>query len=113
VDVAALRQPNVLFAVARDGQRVAGCGAVLLHETWGELKRMYVSPEMRGRGLGRGLLEFLERQAIGRGCGILRLETGIHQPEAQWLYRRAGFVIRSPFGSYTEDPHSVYMEKEL
>lgn len=113
MDVDVLRQPDVLFAVAREGQRVVGCGAVILQQGYGELKRMYVPPTMRGRGLGRGLLEFLERQALDRGCKVLRLETGIHQPEAQRLYERAGFTRRSPFGSYIEDPHSVYMEKQL
>jgi putative acetyltransferase len=47
------------------------------------------------------------------GIGTLRLETGIHQPEALALYERAGFVRSPPFGDYREDPLSVFMEKRL
>lgn len=114
VDIDALVKPNVLFAVARDGQGSAiGCGAVVLRDEYGELKRMYVPPTQRGKGVGRGLLEFLEGHTLRRGCALLRLETGIHQPEAQRLYLGSGYVYRSPFSDYTEDPNSVFMEKQL
>jgi putative acetyltransferase len=109
-----LRQPNVLFAVARDAEgKAVGCGAVLLNENYGELKRMYVQPTLRGRGSGRELLMFLEEQAQLRGCSRLRLETGVRQPEALRLYGRSGYFLRPPFGDYVEDPNSVFMEKQL
>jgi GNAT superfamily N-acetyltransferase len=109
-----LLQPNVLFAVARDVVgRAVGCGAVMLQDGYGELKRMYVQPTLRGRGSGRELLMFLEEQAQLRGCNRLRLETGVRQPEALRLYGRSGYFLRPPFGDYAEDPNSVFMEKQL
>jgi putative acetyltransferase len=74
---------------------------------------MYVVPAQRGHGVGRGLLAFLEAEALRRGCTWLMLETGIRQPEALALYERSGYVRRGPFGSYIEDPHSVFMARRL
>jgi putative acetyltransferase len=112
VDVAVLAEPGVLFAVVRDagGQAVA-CGAVVLTPEYGELKRMYVSPACRGRGIGQALLEFLEAEALARGCSRFVLETGYLQHDALALYARAGYVRCGPFGAYAEDPHSVFMQK--
>lgn len=109
----ALQEEGVLFAVARNEAGICACGAVVPQAEAGELKRMYVSPAMRGQGLGRALLDFLEQQAADRGMRVLRLETGIHQPEALRLYERAGYVRRGPFGDYLPDPLSVFMEKHL
>jgi putative acetyltransferase len=114
IDVQALSQANVLFAVARDDDSQAlACGAVVLAPHWGEVKRMFVQPAWRGRGVSRALLDFLEQEARGRGCRRLMLETGILQPEALGLYERAGFVRCGPFGDYAEDPFSVFMQKDL
>jgi putative acetyltransferase len=118
----ALQQPGVLFAVARNDGDACACGAVvpLGHEMGhgviddiGELKRMYVAPSQRRQGVGRALLAFLEQRAAERGMAVLRLETGIHQPEALRLYESAGYSRRGPFGSYHLDPLSVFMEKRL
>lgn len=109
-----LMQPNVLFLVARDDSRNAlGCGAMVLNEGYGEIKRMYVSPRGRGQGLGGRLLAELEREAVGRECELARLETGPYQPEALGLYGAAGYQRRGPFGTYRDDPLSVFMEKRL
>jgi putative acetyltransferase len=114
LDLTALAQPDVLFAVARDdARRPIGCGAVVLYPEFGELKRMYVSPRGRGQGLGRKLLALLESKAIGSGCKLLMLETGPYQPEALALYASAGYERRGPFGDYTNDPLSVFMQKHL
>jgi putative acetyltransferase len=78
---------------------------------WAELKRMFVSPAARGQKLGRQLLQQLETLARAGGASLLRLETGIKQPEALALYRTAGFVEIEPFGSYLPDPLSLFMEK--
>ena len=112
VAIAALRQPNVVFAVVRsaDGQAV-GCGAVVLGEQYGELKRMYVRPGSRGQGIGEALLAFLESQARAAGLGVFKLETGNKQLEAIELYSRSGYVRCEPFGDYAEDPNSVFMSK--
>ncbi|CAM3703526.1 GNAT family N-acetyltransferase [Roseateles saccharophilus] len=114
LDLSGLTQPNVLFAVARDASgRAIGCCAVVLSPDFGELKRMFVSPHGRGQGAGGRLLALLEAEARGRGCGLLRLETGPYQPEALALYARCGFARRGPFGGYADDPLSVFMEKAL
>lgn len=114
IDIAALTSPDVIFGVARDDSgRARGCGAVVLAQGYGEIKRMYVPPESRGRGLGAALLQFLEEQARARHCSLLRLETGIRQPDALRLYAKAGYVERGPFGQYVPDPNSVFMEKRL
>ena len=114
LDLTALKQPNVLFAVARDNAgRAIGCGAIVLYPEFGEIKRMYVSPHGRGRGVAKKLLSLLESQAIGSGCKLLKLETGPYQHEALALYASAGYERRGPFGDYTNDPLSVFMQKHL
>ncbi len=114
IDIAGLRHPSVLFAVARDADGEAiGCGAVRLDGRQAELKRMYTSPAHRGCGVGSHLLTSLQNEAIARGCERLQLETGYLQHEALRLYERAGFVRRGPFGDYVEDPNSVFMEKTV
>ncbi len=114
LDLDALCQPEVLFAVARDAQAVArGCAAVVLGATHGELKRMYVQPDARGAGLARQILQVLEDAARARGCPQLLLETGPYQPEALAFYAGRGYVRRGPFGDYPEHPLSVFMGKRL
>ena len=114
LSVAELKAPNVLFSVMRDDDGVAvACGAVVLLDGYGELKRMYVNPAQRGRGIAKAIIAFLEQQAARRNCTILRLETGIHQAEALGLYERAGYVRRGSYGDYPEDPLSVFMEKKI
>jgi putative acetyltransferase len=114
LDVTSLKQSNVLFAVARDNAgRAIGCGAIVLYPEFGELKRMYVSPRGRGQGVAKKLLALLESQAIGSGCKLLKLETGPYQQEALALYVSAGYERRGPFGDYTNDPLSVFMQKHL
>ncbi len=114
LSIDALAQPNVLFAVVRDGNGVAiGCGAVVLFADYGELKRMYVEPAHRGHGLAQQLLQRLEDEANQRGCPLLRLETGVHQQQAIAFYARAGYLRCQRYGDYRADPLSVYMEKRL
>jgi putative acetyltransferase len=112
IDLAALMQPNVLFAVARDaGGAAVGCGAMVVGPHYGEIKRMYTRPVARGHGIGGRVLALLEAQARERGCTLFRLETGYLQAEALALYARCGYERREPFGDYTDDPTSVCMEK--
>jgi putative acetyltransferase len=114
LDIGALLAPTVAFFVARHGKAAVGCGAIVLEgDPWAEVKRMWVAPATRGLGVGRAILEALETRARQRGSGMLRLETGIHNAAALGLYRRAGFVEIGPFGSYSPDPLSVFMEKPL
>ena len=110
--VDALLRPEVTFVVARLDGRAVGCGAIVQSgDGWAELKRMFVSPAARGMKLGRLLLQKLESIAAEMGATLLRLETGVKQPEALALYRSAGFVEIGPFGDYGPDPLSVFMEK--
>lgn len=102
------------FLVAyRDGQAV-GCGAVRRNDPRvAEIKRMYVTPKERGRGIARQVLTALENEARQLGVSRLVLETGLRQVEALALYRRAGFVEIPLFGEYIDSPLSVCMEKTL
>jgi putative acetyltransferase len=109
-----LIREGVAFFVARIGRAPVGCGGVQLYaREYAELKRMYVRPSFRGRGLGRQLLEHLAGYAAARGVALLRLETGIHQRDAIALYEAFGFRRRAPFAPYQEDPLSVFFEKRL
>lgn len=114
LDLASLPPDSLLFAVARDAAGTArACGAIVVTPDFGEVKRMYVHPDSRGLGLARRLLAVLEEQALARGCRLLTLETGIHQPAAIALYARHGYQRRGPYGGYPDDPYSVFMEKPL
>lgn len=114
VDIAALCRSDVLFAVARSSDgRAVGCGAMVLGSAYGELKRMYVCPDSRRRGIGKALLVFLESHARAKGLKVVKLETGSRQLEAIDLYSRTGYARCSPFGEYIEDSNSVFMSKEL
>ncbi|MCI0524505.1 MAG: GNAT family N-acetyltransferase [Acidobacteria bacterium] len=111
--VEALRQPDVTFLTANVDGRVAGCGAFVNRGEYAEIKRMFVLPEFRGMKLGRRILEELEKIARASGLDLARLETGVHQSEALLLYEKAGYCRRGPFGDYSEDPLSIFMEKKL
>lgn len=114
MDIASLLQGDVLFLVARDvSGKAVGCAALVNRGGYGEVKRMFVDPARRGGGTGRQLLDQLVMFARMSGLQVLRLETGIHQPEAIGLYERAGFNRCAPFGEYGPDPLSLFMEKSL
>lgn len=110
----ALRAQNIRFVVARDDyQSAIGTGAVALYGDWAELKRMWVVPGCRGKGLSRRLLGALEMIALEAGVSTLRLETGIDNAEALGLYERTGFTRCEPFADYKPDQLSVFMEKQM
>jgi putative acetyltransferase len=114
LSVEELRKPNATFLVARVDRKAAGCGAFVNHGgEYAELKRMFVLPEFRGMKIGRRILEALESMIGERGLKIVRLETGVKQLDAHHLYQRFGYERRSPFGSYWDDPLSIFMEKTL
>lgn len=109
----ALLEPTVTFLVARQDGAVVGCCALVRKQGYGEIKRMFVADAARGHGVGRRLLAAIEDEARKSKVPLLRLETGIRQPEAQQLYRTSGFSDTPPFGDYEADPWSVFMEKAL
>ncbi|AOS44704.1 putative N-acetyltransferase YsnE [Lacunisphaera limnophila] len=105
---------GVAFFVLRADGRPAGCGGILLvGREYGELKRMYVRPEFRGRKFGERLIARLAEHAVGHGLTTLRLETGTQQHAAIALYERVGFRAISPFPPYFADPHSRCYEMKL
>jgi putative acetyltransferase len=109
-----LAKEHVYFVGAFDDDRLIGCGAVkIMPEGYGEIKRMYVRPEARGKGIGGQILIALELYLEDRGIPVARLETGIANPEALGLYAKLGYARSTPFGSYADDPLSVFMEKRL
>jgi len=99
-----------------DGEPVA-CGALRdaldLGVGTGELKRMFVLPEHRGRGYSRRVLMELERVAHDQGFGRLVLETGPLQPEAIGLYLSAGYVPTDNYGEYVGVVDSRCFAKDL
>ncbi|HWF42890.1 MAG TPA: GNAT family N-acetyltransferase, partial [Acidothermaceae bacterium] len=91
--VAEFLPPQGIFVIGRDAGQPVACGGVRLVDTGvGELKRMYVVPGARRRGIARALLEHLEHEARRLGATRLRLETGLRQPEAIALYASAGYL---------------------
>lgn len=114
-----LEREDVTFLVAFVDGEVVGCGAVkrvspgCTSSRYGEIKRIYVDPDARGRGVGGALMEALESSLLALGIGIARLETGVRQPAALALYERRGYVRILPFGEYGDDPLSVFYEKRL
>lgn len=109
-----LLRTSVAFFVIRQDTLPAGCGGIqLFGREYGELKRMYVRPQFRGRGLAKLLLSQLEEHAQQHGVNVLRLETGIYQEAAVRLYESWGFRQIAPFGDYRPDPLSLFFEKQL
>lgn len=102
------------FLVARIDGRAVGCGAVrLLDPATVEVKRMYVEPELRGRGVAKEILTHLEAAARELGASRAVLETGVYQDEAIGLYRKAGYVQVACWGEYAASPTSVCFEKMI
>jgi GNAT superfamily N-acetyltransferase len=95
------------FLVVYCGGTPVGCGAVRLTDSeTGELKRMYVAPAVRGKGLGRQLVAALEREGRALGARRLILETGIRQAAAIGLYRGCGFTPIPLYGEYLLSPET-------
>jgi len=118
LDAAELFQPHVRFFVVRMNGALVGCGGIALFDGFAEVKRMFTAEAARRRGVASALLTQLEAEARAAGMEVLRLETGIHQPEAIALYERAGFTAREPFGDYatmtsSQIATSLFYEKTL
>ena len=115
LDVSELERPGVTVFVGRDDAGAALGMAALVAKGDGtaELKRMFVRPEARGRGLASGLLDAVETAARACGVPVLQLETGPLQPAAIALYEARGYERIPAFGDYVGDPHSVCYAKAL
>ncbi len=104
---------GVFFLANLDGKPV-GCGG-LKQTKFGEieLKRFYLRPEARGKGIAKKMLATLEAEALAMGFETIFLETGPPQIEAVALYESAGYIRCGAFGGYPENPLSIFMEKRL
>lgn len=111
-----LRQPDVTFYSAWDGEELAAVGALReIDAARGELKSMRATPAYRGKGAGEAILLHLVAEAQRRGYSWLGLETGrpaAYLP-AQSLYRKHGFTECADFGDYIGDEFSMCMSRTL
>jgi GNAT superfamily N-acetyltransferase len=114
VDPAEFGRPDGRFVVGYlDTLPVAMGGIRRIDRNTVEIKRMYVSPEARGRGFSRVVLAHLESLARDVGATRLLLETGPQQPEAMRLYETSGYERVEGFGHYKCEPDAVSYGKTL
>lgn len=111
-DAQQLEAPSGVFVLARAGGRVVGCGGVqTIGDGIGEIKRMWVSADVRGQGLGRRLLADLEDRSRALGHRVVRLDTNSNLPEAVAMYRQAGYT---EIERYNDNPYpDHFFEKRL
>lgn len=103
---------NVL--VYYQNEMALGCGAFReINEKTVEIKRMFVNPEFRGKGIASSILKALEQWASELSYSQTILETGINQPEAIALYKKMGYSITENYGLYIGVENSVCMRKDL
>lgn len=116
LDLAALQEPTVRLWLAWNERRIAGaCALAVLTPGHEELKSMRTDPEFRGQGIASQLLRHILANAKARKVTRISLETGSMDffAPARALYAKNGFGQCQPFGSYTADPHSVFMTRAL
>ena len=100
--------------VAYENDEPVGCGAFKpFNEEAVEIKRMYVPPALRGKGIASFILNSLEAWAKENGYKKSILETGLKQPEAIALYKKNGYIQILNFGQYAGVENSVCFEKIL
>lgn len=100
--------------VAYYNDEPAGCGAIKYYEgDTIEVKRMYVKPEYRGKGIARVVLAELEKWAAELGFTFCILETGKKMIEAVGLYESSGYEYIPNYGQYAEVHTSVCMKKRV
>jgi putative acetyltransferase len=106
---------NVSVVLIWYNNELAGCGALrpLPEYEAMELKRMYIRPPYRGKGLSKKVLAELEAWAIEMGHSRILLETGKNQPEAISLYLKNGYAHITSFGGYKKIAEAICMEKTL
>jgi putative acetyltransferase len=106
---------NIRHAVvAYDNEKPVGCGAIKEYdETSMEVKRMYVLPDNRNRGIASMILRELELWTAEMSYIRCVLETGKRQPEAIALYKKNGYVSIPNYGQYVGVENSVCFEKNI
>lgn len=116
LDLEGLRRPGITFWTVWEGGELLGCGALKeLDPRHAEIKSMRTAAGHLRKGVASRLLEHILGEAARRGYARLSLETGSAEAfePARRLYERFGFAYCGPFDAYAEDPHSVFMMKEL
>ena len=116
LDLDALRRPEISFWTVWSGPELMGCGALKeLDPRHGEIKSMRTAGAHRRKGVAQAVLQHILDVAAARGYRRLSLETGAQDAfePARRLYARFGFSFCPPFGSYAEDPNSVFMTRSL
>lgn len=116
LDLEELRRPGIAFWSAWEGTELLGCGALKeMNPKEAEVKSMRTATARRRTGVARAILATIIEEALGRSYQRLWLETGSAGAfaPARNLYSSFGFGYCSPFGEYVEDPHSVFMTKQL
>jgi len=109
-----LISPAYYFIAARQNHALLGIASFRrTSDSYVEIKRLYVPHQHRGKGLAMKLMAALEKKALREGYSEARLETGFRQNEALKLYHKLGYKKGDPFGSYCEDPLSIFMQKKL
>jgi GNAT superfamily N-acetyltransferase len=102
---------GAFVAIYEEDRPVAGGGIKRFADGIAEIKRMYVVPDRRGAGLGRALLAGLEAAARDLGYAVARLDTGRLLPDAERMYRSAGY---EEIGDYNGNEYaSFWGEKRL
>jgi putative acetyltransferase len=114
LNIEALQHQSVTLFIAKIDDLPVGCGGIQLQAPgYAEIKRMYVRPGMRGKGIGKQLVCQIEIFAQQSNVRTLRLETGVYQIEAIHLYQKLGYYPIPPFDDYKEDPLCLFFEKTL
>jgi putative acetyltransferase len=111
-----LRKPDITFWSIWNGTDLAGCGALKeLNEQHGEIKSMRTAYAYQRKGVAAQMLQYIIEEAKARRYCRVSLETGAMEyfEPARRLYASFEFKCCGPFGSYTEDPNSVFMTKEI
>jgi GNAT superfamily N-acetyltransferase len=102
------------YLVAVVDRRVVGCVAwQALGDEAAELKRMFVRPSFRGRGIARQMIVAIEEEALAADRPLIRLETGAGVPAAIGLYQSSGYHQIPAYGEHVGKPGSVCFEKWL
>ena len=114
VDPAEFLPPEGLFLAAEVGDEPVASGAWRARgDGVAEIKRVYVTPRLRRRGLAQLIVHTLETSAARSGCRSVVLNSGAEQPEALRLYERLGYGPVTPYGVYACAPDAVFLGKDL
>lgn len=100
--------------LAFEGERAIGCGAIKPYaDNVMEVKRMYVDPSARGKGIASIVLQELEAWTKELAQQKCLLETGIRQHEAIRLYQKNGYEVIANYGQYQGMENSICFEKSV